>query len=255
MLQYVFVNAWNDQYAALGFAWTNDHASGCLLVEGHHLPPHTEPPLIGTIEVLTKDIKQAGDKIKGKGETKEDWSAKIGVGDQFQIGGTFKVMMTKFAAPKYQGTGTKSKFIFGVLEFEFLGPPPSADVPAASICKVVEDCIIPKISDQVKLDNMIKERYLSGDVTTWDNTTARQALLDLAPRGSLTGQRLLTIKPTLVTGGMNYSETNQVYAAAHAAGSLTDADYVEWIVAVRNHQNHHADGRLEEAEYKHANLH
>ena len=51
---------------------------------------------------------------------------------------------------------------------------------------------------------------------------------------------------------MGYEQVNQVYADAHIAGTLTDADYVEWIAQIRNHQQHHADGRLEEVEYKHA---
>ena len=56
MLQYSFVNEWNNQNAALGFSSTNDAASGLLLVEGHYLPPQAEPPLPGTISIKVKDI-------------------------------------------------------------------------------------------------------------------------------------------------------------------------------------------------------
>ena len=48
-----------------------------------------------------------------------------------------------------------------------------------------------------------------------------------------TGQRLLKKKPTLTTRGMNYDEAHKAYADAHMAGTLTDADYVEWLVSVR----------------------
>ena len=30
--------------------------------------------------------------------------------------------------------------------------------------------------------------------------------------------------------GMSYEQANQAYADAHMAGTLSDADYVEWLV-------------------------
>ena len=164
---------------------------------------------------------------------------------------------------------------FVILSAPFLDTPPTADEPAATIAKVVRPCIIPGIPKDTPLDSMIKERYLTGVVSTWDNTAARKALIDLEPRGSANGQRLLKKRPTVSTRGMSYSysEANKTYTDAHMAGTLTDADYVEWIVLVRdslqtainiyrhpkiyhqqvrNHQQHHADGKLDEAEYNHA---
>ena len=32
---------------------------------------------------------------------------------------------------------------------------------------------------------------------------------------------------------MNYNDANGTYMDAHAAGTLSDADYVEWIVSVQ----------------------
>ena len=283
MVQYLFVNVWNDLYAALGFPWTNDEASGRLLVEGHYLPPRAEPMLSGTIEVLAKGIKTVVDKrtgsykMLGRGETKEDWSGHIGVGDRSRFivcictctlapvhactdmhacsqgsTATFDALLTRLSAPKYVGSGPRAKFIFGIIEFEFIGPPPTADEPAASVCKVVTDWVIPKIPEQTKLDSMIKDRYLTGVVSNWDFTTARQATLGLEPPGSVNGQRLLTIKPTVGTRGMGYEQVNKIYSDAHVQGTLSDVDYIEWLAAVRNHQSHHADGRLEEAEFNHA---
>ena len=53
--------------------------------------------------------------------------------------------------------------------------------------------------------------------------------------------------------GLEYKEANLLYASEHAAGTLTDADFVEWAALIRNHQQHHADGRMvTEEEYGHA---
>ena len=32
---------------------------------------------------------------------------------------------------------------------------------------------------------------------------------------------------------MSYNDANMTYADAHTAGTLSDADYVEWIVSVQ----------------------
>ena len=47
------------------------------------------------------------------------------------------------------------------------------------------------------------------------------------------GQRLLKKRPTVSTRGMSYNDANMMYADAHTAGTLSDADYVEWIVSVQ----------------------
>ena len=86
---------------------------------------------------------------------------------------------------------------------------------------------------------MIKERYLTGVVTTWDNTAARQAIMGLEPPRDCplcmgrNGQRLLRKKPTVSTRGMSYNDANKTYTDAHTTGTLSDADYAEWIVSVR----------------------
>ena len=59
--------------------------------------------------------------------------------------------------------------------------------------------------------------------------------MGLEPPGSAAGQQLLKKKPTLNTKGMDYEQTNLEYALAHVAGTLSDADYVEWIVSVLKH--------------------
>ena len=119
----------------------------------------------------------------------------------------------------------------------------------------------PKI--HAKVDGMVNERYLAGDVESWDITASRQALIGLEPPRSSglcpqckgrNGQRLLKDEPTLDTRKLDYEEANQAYTDKHAAGSLSDADYVEWIALVRNHQQHHADGKLEEAEFSRASF-
>ena len=38
----------------------------------------------------------------------------------------------------------------------------------------------------------------------------------------------------------DYATGNQEYAAALAAGELTDADLIEWLARIRNHSMHHA---------------
>ena len=256
MLQYSFVNEWNEQYAhhqQYPHPWSDDAASGHLLVEGHYLPVQAEPPLIGTISIEMKDIevkildKTTGQaKTFGKGTFDEDWTALclsrsilVEVGSQLRVGNAFDIEITKIAkVPKLVNNG--SKFVKGELQFVILGAPylhtpPTVDMPAATIAKVTRPCIIPGIPKDTPLDNMIKERYLTGIVSTWDNTTARKALLDLEPRGSINGQRLLKDKPTVSTRGMNYEDTNRTYADAHTAGTLSNADYVEWIVSVRSH--------------------
>ena len=140
-------------------AWTNDEASGRILVEGHHLPPCADPPLAGTIGIELKDIKKIADKKTGKnrvfskGETKEDWSALLAMDDRVRFT-TYDAIVIKVTALKYVGGGAKSKFIFGVLEFEFLCGSPTVDLLAVSVCK----------TEQTKLDGMIKDRYYTGNI-------------------------------------------------------------------------------------------
>ena len=175
MVQWSWVEVWNRQYGPLGYTWANDPESGRRLVEGVYRPPRAEAPLPGTIEVELKGIKSAVDKktgevkILGKGETSEDWTLHIKIGDRLRMHGSgvpFDVVVTKISAPKYVGSAAKSKFIFGVLEFEFLDSPPTCDEAAATVAQVVVDCVIPRIPKDTKLDEMVKNRYLSGDVAS-----------------------------------------------------------------------------------------
>ena len=221
----------------------------------------------GTIDVEMSSIKEAGvdkktgkTKVVGTGTTKEDWTSQVDVGDLMHVKGLklYKARLIKMTAPKYAGSGVKSKLIFGVLEFEFLSDPPTVDEPAATVCKLVIECVIPRIPEQTKLDDMVRNRFLSGDTSGWDVTSFRQGLNDLEPRTS-GRRRLLTMAPSITrtkTAGRpeheEYEEANRIYTDAHAARKLNDADYVEWIASIRNHQQHHADGRLHEAEYNHA---
>ena len=262
MLQWSCVGEWNRQYGPLGYPWGNDAESGHRLVEGVYLPPRTEPPLVGAIEIEVKSIKEVVDKktgetkFVGKGETKEDWTAQVQNGDRLRMqeaGIVFDVLTTRVSAPKYAGSGTKSKFIFGSLEFEFIDVPPNTELTifTATVARVVIDCVIPRIPKETKLDQMVKDRYLSGDTTTWDITTCRQFKNGLAPPGS-GYYRLLLVPPSVNVRGKGYTEANSAYMDALSAGTLTDADHVEWITLIRNHQQHHADGYLEETEYKYA---
>ena len=240
MVQWSWVEVWNRQYGPLGYTWANDPESGRRLVEGVYRPPRAEAPLPGTIEVELKGIKSAVDKktgevkILGKGETSEDWTLHIKIGDRLRMHGSgvpFDVVVTKISAPKYVGSAAKSKFIFGVLEFEFLDSPPTCDEAAATVAQVVVDCVVPRIPKDTKLDEMVKNRYLSGDVSTWDITTDRQAHNGLEPPGSGRYQ-LLPVAPSVNVRGMGYEQVNQVYADVHVAETLTDADYVEWIAQI-----------------------
>ena len=258
MLQYGFVNVWNELYAKLGFPWGNDAASGRLLVEGHYLPACTEPPLVGTISIEVKDIhtkvvdktraafseedvsktvelKNAKLKVDGvewtvqwcqanpadcdgtiasveakvkgkiqlengqefenpiqmktcgKGKFEADWTGLIEVKSRVRVQGglmVFDIEAMKITMPKLVNSpmytcSPAGKFIPGSLEFEFLTAPPTADELAATVALIVVPCVIPRI--HAKVDNMIKERYLTGVVTTWDNTAARQAIMGLEP--------------------------------------------------------------------------
>ena len=150
-LRFVFMNAWDQLYAP-DHAWTNDEISGRLLVEGLYLPPQAAPPLSGTISIDLKDVKDVVDKatkeIKkiGKAETREDFSALcrsrsnlVEVGDRLRVegaGAKFDVVVTRITAPKIVGAATKSKYIFGTLEFEFIDAPPTVDIAECSVAKV-----------------------------------------------------------------------------------------------------------------------
>ena len=174
------------RYAKLGFPWTNDEASGHLLVEGHYLPPEADPPIAGfSISILIKNIQKKGTETLGRGTSHEDFSALclslkilIVVGSQLRVYGsshTFDIEVKNISGPKLKNNG--AKYIEGYLEFEVLGAPfldmpPTVNEPAAHVAKVAIRCVIPRI--EAKVDKMIKDRYLTGVVATWDNTTARQ---------------------------------------------------------------------------------
>ena len=303
VLQYAFVNVWDELYAHLGFPWKNDAASGLLLVEGHYLAACTEPPLAGTISIEVKDIhtkvvdkssaafseedvsktveiKQGAVKVNGiersiqwgetnpadcdgtivsveakaKGKVKlenghefenpvesktltktfgkgtfgADWSGLVEVKSRVRVHGSvmlFDIEAMKITMPKLVNSpmytcSPAGRFIPGILEFEFLSAVPTVDELVATAAIIVVPCIIPKI--HAKVDNMIKDRYLTGVVSTWDNTTARQAIMGLEPRDcpvcmGRNGQRLLKKRPTISARGMGYNDANRKYADAHAA--------------------------------------
>ena len=184
-------------------------------------------------------------KTFGKGKFESDWTGLIEVKSQVRVQGdlmVFDIEAMKITMPKLVNSpmytcSPQGKFVPGTLEFEFISAPPSADELAATVAIVVVPCIIPRI--HAKVDNMIKERYLTGVVSTWDNTAARQAIMGLEPPKDCpvymgrNGQRLLKKRPTVTTRGMSYNDANRTYADAHTAGTLSDADYVEWIVSVQ----------------------
>ena len=144
----------------------------------------------------------------------------------------FDIEAMGITMPKLVKCSPQGEFIPGTLQFEFLSAVPTADEHSATVAVLVVPCIIPRI--HAKVDSMIKDRYLSGVVSTWSNTCARQALMGLEPPGP-NGQRLLKKRPTVFTRGMSYSDAQRTYADGHTAGTLSDADYVEWITMVRNH--------------------
>ena len=65
-------------------------------------------------------------------------------------------------------------------------------------------------------------------------------------------QRLIAAKARLDPKKVDKDCTagNKEYEAALAAGELNDTDLIEWVVRIRNHQQHHPDGRkMTEEEY------
>ena len=141
---------------------------------------------------------------------------------------------------------TKAENITVELENPSIDAPPPTDALNATATIVVVDCIVPRAALQSlkAIDAFIKERYLSGDLRGWDITALRQALIGLMDLDT-NAQRLIAAKARLDPKKVDkdYTAGNKEYEAALAAGELNDTDLIEWVVRIRNHQQHHPDGR------------
>ena len=215
-LQAGFFHAWTRDHP--DFPWTDDEASGRLFVNGVYAPTLPLPGTVSIEGVQTKDGKTtATAKYSG------DWAgAGLVEGSAFRVQGVniFDVTVTSLSS--------------GQCEVEVHGLVVVVDEPSATA--VLLQCIVPRAVGHKLADMMIPQHrsdFLDGDRTKWDVPTAAAALTTLQ-HPITKAPRMLPAKARLAKGaGLDE------YRSGRADGTLEDADLVEWIVAIRNHQQHH----------------